>query len=521
MTSLPEAFATRPAELALSEVERRHWPLRARNACLTLYVILMFVGGGATTFLMVSQPADPRRLESNQIYESFIHANETTLLSGLRQQLKWTEQAMLNADRFQQLQHWNENGNPQLAIMYCKAALVKMRENERLSLSQYLGNVSLHETWEEDLDQLLGAEKILIQLKALTTTVTTTATTGRSTTSTSATATITSTSTTVTTITTTTTQSAGAFVTIVHQSSGEGQLWTVFALARALQRVSSYPLVLLTDVKKLPDGTDLVTALGKLNVHILPLFDVGLVREWNVVFWKCQIWSLTQYEKLVWLEPDSVLFRSVDWLFTRKGMWAQRDNSLCQWRQNVISSGVMLLYPDKDVWRGLVKRANELRKLPQVPDMSDGGFQMIIQYFTTVRKQSIDLLSDIDAGSSRCLGKFPTPFLNPDGHPVQGVWGIPAILTRSGGRHAGHTQEAHDRYENSCFGINITQQLYTNNGHQRLASTSRRVQNICQYHPLGMYWRTLFCGAAEDAGLKLNTVREFCDMKWLAQGFYI
>merc|ERR1711874_102999 len=103
------------------------------------------------------------------------------------------------------------------------------------------------------------------------------------------------------------------------------------------------------------------------------------------------------------------------------------------------------------------------------------------------RRRPINLLSDNDAAFGRCLGKMPMGYLNADGSRVTGVWDTPTFVHKSGG-----WGDANDQYSNVCFSHVAIRQLYT------LGNTTI---NVCQHHPLGAYWRQLFCEAVAILGL--------------------
>lgn len=133
----------------------------------------------------------------------------------------------------------------------------------------------------------------------------------------------------------------------------------VVAIARQLQLLSEYPLVLLTDVESFLDGTS-IAKLHVLGVNVMPLEHLEPPRKlehsrWRVAWWKMQIWKLTQYERLIWLDSDAVLYRSVDYLFERPWMYAQQDDWFCKFKKAGMHmcSGIMLLFPNISDFYGL------------------------------------------------------------------------------------------------------------------------------------------------------------------------
>jgi len=297
-----------------------------------------------------------------------------------------------------------------------------------------------------------------------------------------------------------------AYVTMAYDppGSGEEHLLAVLAIARALQRLSTYPLLVLTNATKFSDGTRVKESLEILNAKVLPLNKVDLPRHpkfdydhWRYAYWKLQIWTLTDYEKLIWLDADSILYRGVDWLFQESWMWAQRDDWFCAGEQNAMCSGIMLLFPSEDDYSGLLDYAGAMPSVPK------GDQQLIWEYFSRVKSHSVGFLSDADASFGRCLGKFKSPYTNPDGSQVGGVWSVPAFVHKSGG-----WKDENDEYSNVCFSHVLSRQVYA------VKSTGRKV-NVCHYHPLGSYWRDLFCEATARIGVSIPEATAFCnDICW-------
>ncbi|CAK0886448.1 unnamed protein product, partial [Prorocentrum cordatum] len=184
-------------------------------------------------------------------------------------------------------------------------------------------------------------------------------------------------------------------------------------MARALQRLSMFPLVVLTNATEFPDGTQVNEAFASLHAEVLPVHPIqmpqrhkdGLMFDhWEIAWWKLQIWNLTQFEKLIWLDSDAILTRSIDWLFDRPWMWSQRDDWFCDLNVPKVCSGIVLIYPDEKDFEGLLKYAAE------VEDLSDGGDQKLISlYFKNVRHKPVNLLDDLEASFGHCLGKAQSP----------------------------------------------------------------------------------------------------------------
>jgi len=184
------------------------------------------------------------------------------------------------------------------------------------------------------------------------------------------------------------------------------------ATARALQRLSRYPLVVLTNATRLPGGADVARSLARLNAQVLPVYDVRVphsalpddLRQ-RYGFWKLQIWRLTQFDKLIWLDTHAVLTRSVDWLFQRRPMWAQGVGGSCGAPERLPSGDIMLIEPGEATHEHLMRYA---RALPEEWwRYSRGASQYLGEYFQQVEKRPLQLLHESTASRSSCLGRLP------------------------------------------------------------------------------------------------------------------
>jgi len=276
--------------------------------------------------------------------------------------------------------------------------------------------------------------------------------------------------------------------------------WGALAMAKALYEFSRYPLLLLSNTTHFPDGQPLAEVFGKFGARILPVYPVDLlahaawtVAHWDIAFWKLQIWRLTQFEKLIWLDSDAILYRSVDWLFDRPGMWAQRDAWFCELDAKPVCSGIMLLSPSQEDFLGLLRYFAKISA-----KITHGDQELIELYFKNEKKAPVQLLSPLEASFGQCTGSALSPYIRRDGKDVPGIWTVPAFVHKSGGW--GNTVS--NGYNNVCFIHDLKRQRYY---------IGDKVINTCHYNPLAAYWRRLFCSAAKEGGLKVGTIREFCN----------
>lgn len=271
------------------------------------------------------------------------------------------------------------------------------------------------------------------------------------------------------------------------------------ATARALQRLSRYPLVVLTNATRLPGGAAVARSLAKLNAEVLPVYDVLLPHGAfpddrsgdRYGFWKLQIWRLTQFDKLIWLDTSAVLTRSVDWLFGRRATWSQGDGGSCGAQEGRLpGNGIMRIDPSEAVYHHM------MRFSASVPAewwrSSSGVSQYIAEYMQRMEGRPVRLLQESTASWTSCLGRIPGGVAS-----AGGAWELPAYVRA--------TSE-----DEACFHWDLAEQL---------AEVEGQMVNVCHFHPLGQYWRDLFCDAAGVVGSSTEAIEAFCDDgRWSAIG---
>lgn len=269
-------------------------------------------------------------------------------------------------------------------------------------------------------------------------------------------------------------------------------IWRSLAMARALQRVSAYPLILLSnvDVTGLSAQGNVAARLARLNAFVVPVQEVyipGESRESAASrqrrgFWKLQIWRLTQFRRLIWLDTDAILVRSLDWLFERPPILGE-GNRGCQGGEGApgsLAGGVLLIQPNESIFEGLQRFA-----VTWAPDWQERGVDGLVQdYFAVVLGQPVRLLPAAEAAPGACLGSAPRLACG-----EEGPFSMPAFVHRSSA-------------ENECFYFDRTAQIQHVNG---------SLVNVCHLHPLGVWWRSLFCAALSMTEFRDDVAEDFCD----------
>lgn len=295
-----------------------------------------------------------------------------------------------------------------------------------------------------------------------------------------------------------------AFATLAIDEGGyrgASALWQVLPIARALQRFQSrFPLLLLTNVERFPDGQSVNATLPALGVQVLRADAVPIPEQvgqtfkygyWRQAWAKLQIWRLTQYERILWMDSDAILTRNMDFVFDRQGMWMMRDTWMCRMDTAKPCSGLMLLQPSEDTYQGLLKYAGTLQKL----SMADQ--ELIVRYFRSVAKTQLRTFEHLEASFGHCLGMVP----GINSSEISAKWGFESPWRLPAFVHKSSTG-------NECFSFDVARQV-------RWVDGSR--MNICHYHPLGAYWRDAFCSATRALKVSTDSVAKFCDdAEWYA-----
>lgn len=125
------------------------------------------------------------------------------------------------------------------------------------------------------------------------------------------------------------------------------QLANALGLATSLRIVGSIiPLLLLTDYPSasLPPRT----SLDKLNIRLVSITPVHVAgfkdaltsykkgtdgwlrnRRWVAAVSKLAVWQQTAWERLIYMDSDAVVTRTIDWLFRRPTPWSAHASAHC------------------------------------------------------------------------------------------------------------------------------------------------------------------------------------------------
>lgn len=118
--------------------------------------------------------------------------------------------------------------------------------------------------------------------------------------------------------------------------------------------------------------------------------------HWNFTFDKLQIWGLTQFEKLVFLDCDMLIVRNLDNLFDCLPFSAVSAD--CSYPGNEswaggLNSGLMVIEPDKEVEKGLLESVAPVIALSKEQNKMVGD-QDVIKYYLSDWGKCTDLHLD-------------------------------------------------------------------------------------------------------------------------------
>lgn len=185
-----------------------------------------------------------------------------------------------------------------------------------------------------------------------------------------------------------------AFVTLL---SNEAYLTGVIALKRALTAVETrYPFycILSKSVdsnlqRALEDeGIPCIrlsqTSVGELNQ------DGEQFSHWSFTFDKLQIWGLTQFEKIIFLDSDMLILRNIDGLFDCKPFSAVPAGYSSCLREDwlYLNSGLMVIEPDKQVEKKMLSLAPGVIREFRDKGLAVGDQDVIKRYCVGWNKQT-------------------------------------------------------------------------------------------------------------------------------------
>lgn len=292
--------------------------------------------------------------------------------------------------------------------------------------------------------------------------------------------------------------------------AGASHLWNVLPIASAIREFSNYSLVVLTNHTHWLGNVSVADSLAKLGVVVYPVEHVPVPEHMlqghqalpcelgelgnmdsrascGYQFLKLQIWRLP-FEKVIWLDSDGIVTRSLDHLFELPGTWGQQDNWFCgspvqrhlwppfssllsyvervsgrdlEVQSASLCSGMLVIEPSEETYQGIVQY------LSQMPSVPKSDQQVVEEYFTRKLGKPAKLLNTSIASFGQCIGRRAIP-----------GGGLPSFV---------HKFDE----SNTCFRVNARPEW-------------------CRRSRVARIWRRHFCEAAEEAELAGPEVQHLC-----------
>ena len=166
-----------------------------------------------------------------------------------------------------------------------------------------------------------------------------------------------------------------AYVTFL---SNRNYLDGVLTLHKSLQLVrSQYPLYCLLSMNVESDVVDYLQASSIACIQLKECVtsdqrvnSLDWAANWNYTFDKLYMWSLTQFEKIVFVDADMIVTANIDHLFEKKAFSAALAGELFPTGKDIriLNSGLLVVEPSMEILGDLLKIAKKL-----IPEMKRKG----------------------------------------------------------------------------------------------------------------------------------------------------
>mmetsp|Transcript_143726 Transcript_143726/g.261464 ORF Transcript_143726/g.261464 Transcript_143726/m.261464 type:complete len:366 (+) Transcript_143726:105-1202(+) len=208
------------------------------------------------------------------------------------------------------------------------------------------------------------------------------------------------------------TEQSFAYATMIHDFFDDHQYAdSAIALAASLRAVASpYPLLVMMNASAFGSSADVAAALHKLNIQMISLPRVALPKayvkrhphawggKWNMAWNKISMWNLTQYDKILWLDADAIVTHNIDWLFSRKGLWAmnERNYITCKRDPGEANMGFLLMQPSAEIYQDMLRYADGLENIHEAETT------IVNEYLKNVARIPIGMLPSYVADYGHC-----------------------------------------------------------------------------------------------------------------------
>ena len=134
------------------------------------------------------------------------------------------------------------------------------------------------------------------------------------------------------------------------------------ALSYSLKKVNAkYPLSVVVHARV---SQDIKNRISNMGIALIEMNDIvvddtilssNLEKRWNRTLFKLNIFNITKFEKIVFLDLDMIIMHNIDALFSCPHMSAVAAGhcKIKEWTS--LNSGLMVIEPNEDDYNGLIK----------------------------------------------------------------------------------------------------------------------------------------------------------------------
>jgi alpha-N-acetylglucosamine transferase len=196
---------------------------------------------------------------------------------------------------------------------------------------------------------------------------------------------------------------------------------------KSVRDKTKYPLIVMTfDISNASRKRMMDLGIQCRDVEKIESVKAGIgdnkprLKDFTYTYTKLHIFSYDEYDKIIFLDSDLIVVKSIDHLFEE----VAEDFAACAqtpYYEHLFNSGVMVIKPDRDVFNDLMEKKDTL---PTV-DGSDQGF--LNSYFMNWKKLDIKY----NAGK-RIYSETPGHWVTIDHHVIHFVGGKPWLGGEAG-----------------------------------------------------------------------------------------
>lgn len=175
-----------------------------------------------------------------------------------------------------------------------------------------------------------------------------------------------------------------AYMTVI---TNETYLKGVIVLAKSLIRVKSkFDLYVLVPYGKSEFFSKKMQK--DLKIHVIETGTVDIPKNvdeksyWKDTLFKLKVFSMTDFQKIVFLDSDMVVFKNIDHLFDKESISAVTAGVVLHKDWNQLNSGIMVITPNIEDYLGMIKLIQPTFEMRRSLHLGFGDQDVIKAYFS-------------------------------------------------------------------------------------------------------------------------------------------